>query len=116
MSRQPEHLAEEPRRFYVFYFDSPLEGEQALARAQERGVPHRLQKFYSTAYAGAISLGRGWGRIYVPEGALRDFMEANHNQLAPEPELYVEAESRSKNGEGLLARLGGFWRKLLAGS
>ena len=93
------------RTWYVFYFDTALEGEQVLARVLELKLPHRLQKFHSTAYAGAISLGRGWGRIYVPDFALEEFMRATNNQLAPEPELHIEEAAADRDARGV-----GWWR------
>ena len=99
-----------PLRFYVFYFEDALEGEHVYATVKAAKLPHRLQKFYSSAYAGATSLGRGWGRVYVPEGAIDDFMTLTGNRLAPEPEMYVEQVSTRTEGASLLARLRDTWR------
>ena len=91
------------QRYYVFYFDLALEGEQTYAKVLEARLPHRLQKFYASAYAGATSLGRGWGRIYIPEGEIERFMQLTSNRLAPEPEMYVEGGAAA--GEGVGAQL-----------
>ena len=96
-------MKDRPRRYYVFYFDLELEGEQTYARVLEARMPHRLQKFYASAYAGATSLGRGWGRIYIPEREIERFMALTGNRLAPEPEMYVEG--RPEGGEGVGSRL-----------
>ena len=93
-----------PRRYYVFYFDLEIEGEETYAKVLEARMPHRLQKFYASAYAGATSLGRGWGKIYIPEEEIDGFMSLTGNRLAPEPGMYTEA-SGAKPGEGIGARL-----------
>lgn len=95
--------------FYVFYFDTAFEGEKVYAQVIAAQMPHRLQKFHSSAYAGATSLGRGWGRIYIPEAALETFMELTNNQLAPEPELYTEQVSPP--AQGCLGSMLGWWRR-----
>ena len=87
-----------PLRFYVFYFDDALEGAHAHRVVLDSGLPHRVQKFSESAYVGATALGRGWGRIYVPEGELDRFMELTGNTLAPEPELYVDGEGAGNPG------------------
>lgn len=99
----PSSPTDHPRRYYVFYFDLELEGEQTYARVLDAGMPHRLQKFYASAYAGATSLNRGWGRIYIPEAELDRFMRLTGNRLAPEPDMYVEASGAK--GLGVGARL-----------
>ena len=91
-------------RYYVFYFDLALEGEQTYDKVLEARMPHRLQKFYASAYAGATSLGRGWGRIYIPEGELQRFMRLTGNRLAPEPEMYVEGRAGEAEGVGVRLR------------
>lgn len=101
-----------PRRYYVFYFDLELEGEQTYARVIEAQMPHRLQKFYASAYAGATSLGRGWGKIYIPEGEIERFMKLTGNRLAPEPEMYVEGATGGEPGIG--ARLQRWIRRFRA--
>ncbi len=83
-------MQEAPLRFYVFYFDDNLEGEHTYRIVLDNEVPHRLQKYQESAYAGAMSLGRGWGRIYIPEAALDEFMRLTGNRLAPEPDMYVD--------------------------
>ena len=97
-------MPERPRRYYVFYFDLELEGEQTYARVLEARMPHRLQKYYTSAYAGATSLGRGWGKIYIPEQELDRFMALTSNRLAPEPEMYVEGATGPDSGIGARLR------------
>lgn len=102
-----------PQRYYIFYFDLALEGEQTYAAVLAARMPHRLQKFYASAYAGATSLGRGWGRIYIPEQELQRFMRLTGNRLAPEPEMYVEGGG--ERGGGVGARLWRWIRRFRAG-
>lgn len=59
-------------------------------------VPHRLQKFQESAYGGAMSLNRPWGKIYIPEAELDRFMLLTGNRLAPEVEMHVDG-NRAKN-------------------
>ena len=103
MSDQPKP----PLRFYVFVIDSDLEGEHVYQTVLTRQIPHRLQKFRESAYGGAMSLGRVWGKLYIPEGALDLFMEATNNTLAPEPELYTEAAPTGEHRRGCLGWLFG---------
>ncbi len=100
-----------PRHYYVFYFDLPLEGEQTYAKVLKAQMPHRLQKYYASAYAGATSIGRGWGKIYIPERELDRFMALTGNRLAPEPEMYTEGAPREteKFMTQLRAALRGLW-------
>ena len=90
-------------RYYVFYFDDALEGEYAYGIVRDNELPHRIQKFQTSAYAGALGLGHGWGKIYVPEFGLEEFMRLTHNRLAPEPEMYTEWVKR--DGRSWVARL-----------
>ncbi len=101
-----------PRRYYVFYFDLAIEGEQTYARVLKAHMPHRLQKYYSSAYAGATSLGRGWGKVFIPEQELERFMALTGNRLAPEPEMYVEGATREseKFMTQLRSAVGRLWR------
>ena len=85
-----EHDQQTPARFYVFYLDSSIEGDHVYSIILENKVPHRLQKFKESAYAGAMSLNRGWGKIYIPEAGLDEFMELTGNTLAPEPEMHID--------------------------
>lgn len=87
-----------PLRFYVFYFDDALEGAHVHRVVLDSGLPHRVQKFSESVYAGATALGRGWGRIYVPEAELERFMELTGNTLAPEPEMYVDGAGAGNPG------------------
>ena len=89
---------EAPQRFYVFYFDDALEGAHAHRVVLDAGLPHRVQKYNESVYAGATSLGRGWGRIYVPEAEIENFMELTGNSLAPEPGLYVDGAGAGNPG------------------
>ena len=93
-----------PRRYYIFYFDLEIEGEETYALVLDARMPHRLQKYYASAYAGATSLGRGWGKIYIPEQEIDRFMALTGNRLAPEPGMYTEAVSGGPD-EGIGARL-----------
>ena len=102
-----------PRRYYVFYFDLEIEGEETYARVLEAKIPHRLQKFYASAYAGATSLGRGWGKIYIPEEEIERFMALTGNRLAPEHGMYVEGAA-ARPGEGIGARLTRWIRRFRA--
>ena len=88
----------------MFYFSDALEGEWALELARSNDVPHRLRRFRETAYGGAVSLGRGWGQLYIPEPELDRFMALTQNRLAPEPEPHVDAQPQVNNG-----CLGRFW-------
>ncbi len=102
-----------PRRYYVFYFDMALEGEQTYDKVLKAEMPHRLQKFYASAYAGATSLGRGWGKIYIPEQEIDRFMALTGNRLAPEPDMYTEGVPRES--EKFLKQLSAAIRKLWGG-
>lgn len=96
-----QHTNEEPPaplRFYVFYFDDALEGQHTHQVVLDNEVPHRLQKFEMSAYPGSLNLGRGWGRIYIPEGALDRFMTLTGNRLAPEPDMYVDPSPQQQAG------------------
>lgn len=104
MTTRSPRSPDRPRRYYVFYFDLELEGEQTYARVLEAGMPHRLQKFYASAYAGATSLNRGWGKIYIPELEIDRFMALTGNRLAPETEMYVEQSGASSEGIGARLR------------
>ena len=97
----------------MFYFDLALEGEQTYAKVLSSRMPHRLQKFYASAYAGATSLGRGWGRIYIPEQEIDRFMTLTGNRLAPEPDMYVEGVPPQRDSfmNELRTRLARVWRK-----
>lgn len=64
----------------------------------DNAIPHRLQKFQESAYAGAMSLNRGWGKIYIPEAELNRFMEITGNRLAPEVEMHVDAGGSERKG------------------
>ena len=94
-----------PLRFYVFYFEDALEGQHTYQVVLDHEVPHRLQKFEMSAYPGSLNLGRGWGRIYVPEAELDRFMALTGNRLAPEPEMYVDQATGQGNTGCLPAAL-----------
>ena len=64
----------------------------------DNAVPHRLQKFQESAYAGAMSLNRDWGKLYIPEGELDNFMALTGNRLAPEVELHVDGSGAKNKG------------------
>ena len=87
-----------PLRFYVFYFEDALEGRHTYQVVLDNEVPHRLQKFEMSAYPGSLNIGRGWGKIYIPEGALDNFMELTSNRLAPEPDMYVDPVPGAERG------------------
>lgn len=93
-------------RFYRFYFEESLEAELVLDAIHRAEMPHRLHRFRDSAYAGALSLGRGWGWILIPEGYIAEFMELTGNRLAPEVELHEEDPPHKK--QGCL----GFWNHL----
>jgi len=99
--KEPRQASKEPVRFYDFYFDDDLEGEHTYRIVLDNDVPHRLQKYHESAYAGAMNLGRGWGRIFIPEGELERFMELTGNRLAPEPDLHIDEPAKS-SGSGCL--------------
>jgi hypothetical protein len=87
-----------PLRFYVFFLHDKIEGEHVYAIVQQNELPHRLQKFQESAYAGAMSLNRDWGKLYIPEAELDRFMELTGNRLAPEVEMHVDGGGAKNKG------------------
>ena len=96
-------MAEQALRFYVFYFDSDLEGEHTYQIVLKHKLPHRLHKYTESAYGGAMNLSRGWGRILIPEPEIDLFMELTGNRLAPEPEMHVDGGATRSGCLGLFA-------------
>lgn len=89
---------EAPLRFYEFVLDDILEGEHVYQVVRDHAVPHRVHKYHESAYAGASSLNRVWGRLYIPEAELERFMALTGNRLAPEPVLHVDGAGAGRPG------------------
>ena len=86
------------QRFYRFFFEDPLEAELVLDSLKRSEIPYRLHRFRDSAYVGALSLGRGWGWILIPEALIDEFMELTGHRLAPEIELHEESDLHQNKG------------------
>ncbi|MFK8058009.1 MAG: hypothetical protein AB8F78_17915 [Saprospiraceae bacterium] len=82
----------------MFYLQNQIEGDHVYGIVLANDVPHRLQKFQESAYAGAMSMNRDWGKLYIPEGELDRFMELTGNTLAPEVEMHIDNAGAGNKG------------------